>query len=430
MSFDSALIHFPRPLRWLFIDLNSYFASVEQQLDARLRNRPIIVSPIDTDTTCAIAASYEAKAYGIRTGTPVWEAKRKCRDLIVVSAQHGRYVEFHHAIMEEIWRHIPVTKVCSIDEAACWLADNENSAEGAYALGMRIKAGIRRNVGDCLRSSIGIAPNRLLAKIASNMQKPDGLTILRADDLPQRLFPLKLRDITGVGARMEKRLMRKGVYDIAGICSRSPQDMGRIWGGMNGDQLWYLLHGFDLPEKATTRRSIGHSSVLAPENRGLESARLASRRLAVKASSRLRREGYYTQQVILHARFVDYSKWGHALRLVATQDSFRIVEALEGLWPALARASARFPSNNCIKMLGVTLAEIVPVDAAQYSLFDLPAVQAPPKRSLKLSQAMDHINQRFGRNAVMLGPKLAGRPDQVGTKIAFTRIPDAAEFRE
>ena len=81
-------------------------------------------------------------------------------------------------------------------------------------------------------------------------------------------------------------------------------------------------------------------------------------------------------------------------------------------------------------MLGLTLAEIVPVDGAQYSLFDLPTVQIPPKRSLKLSQAMDHINQRFGRNAVMLGPKLAGRPDQVGTKIAFTRIPDAAEFRE
>ena len=92
----------PRPLRWLFLDLNSYFASVEQQLQPSLRGRPVIVAPVGSDTTVAIAASVEAKRYGIRTGTPVWEAKRLCRELVVTPARHKRYVEFHDAIVAEI----------------------------------------------------------------------------------------------------------------------------------------------------------------------------------------------------------------------------------------------------------------------------------------------------------------------------------------
>src|SRR6476469_8760224 len=132
----------PRPLRWLFLDLNSYFASVEQQLQPELRGRPLIVAPVGSDTTVAIAASYEAKRYGISTGTPVWEAKQKCPDLVVTPARHEKYVEFHDAIVAEVWKHIPVTQVCSIDEVACRLLDNENSAEAARALALRIKAGI------------------------------------------------------------------------------------------------------------------------------------------------------------------------------------------------------------------------------------------------------------------------------------------------
>ena len=156
----------PRPLRWLFLDLNSYFASVEQQLQPSLRGKPIIVAPVGSDTTVAIAASIEAKRFGIRTGTPVWEAKQKCRELIVTPARHERYVEFHDAIVAEVWKHVPVTQVCSIDEMACRLLDNENGRDAAVALAHRIKAGIRASVGERLTSSVGIAPNRLLAKLA------------------------------------------------------------------------------------------------------------------------------------------------------------------------------------------------------------------------------------------------------------------------
>ncbi|RYD61486.1 MAG: type VI secretion protein ImpB, partial [Sphingomonadales bacterium] len=300
MPAESPLLAFPpRPLRWLFLDLNSYFASVEQQLDPALRGKPVIVAPVDSDTTVAIAASVEAKKYGIGTGTPVWEARRLCRDLIVTPARHDKYVEFHNAIVEEIWRHIPVTHVCSIDEVACRLLDNENSPEAAIALAHRIKAGIRATLGECMTSSVGIAPNRLLAKLASDMMKPDGLVMFTADQLPHRLFEMKLRDIAGIGAKMERRLAQDGILDIRQYCERRPRDAGHAWGGVNGDRLWYQLHGVDLPEKPTQSRTIGHSHVLSPNKRGPEATRLTARRLALKTASRLRRKGYRSRLLVL-----------------------------------------------------------------------------------------------------------------------------------
>jgi DNA polymerase IV len=424
----------PRPLRWLFLDLNSYFASVEQQLQPALRGRPIIVAPVDSDTTVAIAASIEAKRYGISTGTPVWEAKRLCRDLIVTPARHDRYVEFHQAILEEIWKHIPVTRVCSIDEVACRLLDNENDREAAIALARRVKAGIRAHVGDCLKSSVGIAPNRLLAKLASDLQKPDGLTVFTADDLPHRLYGLKLRDIAGIGAKMERRLAVDGINDIAELCARRPRDAGHAWGGTNGDRLWYLLHGVDLPEKPTQNRTIGHSHVLSPRMRGLEPTRLTARRLAIKAASRLRRKGYRSRLLLLHGKFEDdKSNWRASVKLPATQDSFVILHALDGLFPRLADAGRRRPGGFRLRMVGVTLAEIEAVEGEQDSLFALLDPDDPlarETRTLALSRAMDRMNERFGRNAVTVGPLHGGRIDRVGTKIAFGRIPDADEFHE
>lgn len=424
----------PRPLRWLFLDLNSYFASVEQQLDPALRGKPVIVAPVDADTTVAIAASVEAKRYGISTGTPVWEAKRKCRDLLIAPARHQKYVEFHDAIIAEIWKHIPVTHVCSIDEVACRLLDNENSPEAAVALAKRIKAGIRAHVGECLTSSVGIAPNRLLAKLASDLQKPDGLVVLSADRLPHCLYDLKLREIAGIGARMERRLARDGILDIRQLCERRPRDAGTAWGGTNGDRLWYLLHGVELPEKPTQSRTIGHSHVLSPSKRGLEPTRLTARRLALKAASRLRRKGYRSRLLVLHGKFEDdKSNWRASIKLPNTQDSFVILSALDSLFPRLAAAGRQRTGGFRLRMVGVTLCEIEGVEGEQGSLFaalDPDDPLARETRTLSLSRAMDRINEKFGRHAVSVGPLNGGRIDAVGTKIAFGRIPDLDEFHE
>ncbi len=431
---DSTYVFPPRPLRWLFMDLNSYFASVEQQVQPSLRGRPVIVAPVGSDTTVAIAASKEAKHYGVKTGTPVWEAKRLCPEIIVTPARHDRYLAFHDAVIAEIWRHVPVTRVCSIDEVACHLLDNECDRFGATALARRIKAGIRANVGECLTSSVGIAPNRLLAKLASDIQKPDGLVVFEEADLPHQLFSLRLRDIAGIGEKMERRLARGGINDIEQLCARAPRGAGDAWGGTNGDRLWYLLHGIDLPDKQTQSRTVGHSHVLSPRHRDDQSIRLTARRLALKAASRLRRKGYRARLLILHVRFEeDKSRWRTSIKLPATQDSFVVLNALETLYPRLRSAAAGRPGGLRARMVGVTLAEIEPVAGEQSSLFALLDPDDPLARETRgdaLSRAMDRINRRFGRNAVSVGPLNGGRLDRIGTKIAFGHIPDASEFYE
>jgi DNA polymerase-4 len=417
------------PLRWLFLDLNSYFASVEQQLQPHLRGRPVVVAPVDTDTTSAIAASYEAKAFGIRTGTPIWEAKRKCRDLLITPARHDRYVAFHDRIVAEVNRHIPVTKVWSIDEVACRLMDNENDPASVRDLARRIKAGIATNVGEYLKCSIGVAPTRLVAKIACDMRKPDGLTIIAAQELPERLYGLALTDIPGIGARMEKRLAAKGVLSIADLIARGPRRAGDAWGAVNGDRLWWSLAGFEVPEIRTQHRSIGHSQVLSPQKRDLGAALQTARRLLLKAASRLRRGGYEAKTLALHARIEGGGKFAAQAHLPATHDSFGFVARLDSLWPRLVAAA---PEGK-LRMVGVTLADIAPASTDQPSLFDRDDIDhalAREERQLRLSHAMDKANARFGKNAVTLGPLSGGRSDHVGAKIAFNRIPELAEFHE
>ena len=427
---DQAFANVPRPLRWLFLDLNAYFASVEQQLQPHLRGRPVIVAPVDSDTTVAIAASYEAKAHGITTGTPVWEAKRRCRDLLITPARHDMYVDYHHRIVAEIERHIPVTKVCSIDEVACRLLDNENGAEDVRDLARRLKAGIRDHVGEYLSCSVGVAPNRLLAKLASDMQKPDGLVILDQAELPHRLFALELQDIAGIGEKMAARLARDGVTTIEELCARRPREAGTAYGSRDGDRLWYALHGFDLPEKPTQSRTVGHSHVLSPQARAPEPARLTARRLALKAASRLRRGAWSARLLILHGRLeVTKARWHMSQRMPPTQDSFAVLATLDRLW---ARAAHDLGLQR-LRMIGVTLAEIAPDEGDQPSLWsrlDPGDPLARETRTLGLSRAMDRVNERWGRNAVSVGPLTGGRLDRVGAKIAFGRIPEAAEFHE
>ncbi len=417
------------PLRWLYLDLNSYFASVEQQLHPELRGRPIVVAAVDTDSTSAIAASIEAKRLGIRTGTRIWEAKAKCRDLVVVPGRHDEYVRFHHKVIAEVNRHVPVMAVCSIDEVACRLLNNENSIAAVTALAGRIKAGLREHVGECLTASIGVAPNRLLAKMAADMQKPDGLTILTADTIRTRLEALPLADIPGVGRNMERRLAAQGVVSMAQLLALSAQEAKRLWGSVWGERLHWLLKGHEVAEVATHTRSIGHSQVLEPAKRPLVPARLVARRLCLKAATRLRRAGNRSGWLGLAVKGeVRGERWKAGVKLPPVMDSFSMLAALEDLW-AWMQAESGYAR---LLQVAVVLAELTPADAVQPDLFDGAAAPCArlDARRLALSQAMDKVNQRFGRDAVTLGHDARGATRSRGPLIAFTRIPELAEFHE
>ena len=454
------------PLRWLYLDLNSYFASVAQQLDPGLRGRPVAIAPVDTDATSAIAASYEAKAFGIRTGTPIWQAKAMCRDLIVVPARHEDYVRFHHAIIAEVERHVPITAVCSIDEVACRLCDNENGGVEVRALARRIKAGIAANVGTELRSSIGVAPNRLLAKMAADMEKPDGLTVLDDACRDARLRALQPNDIPGVGRNMERRLAAAGVVTMDRVLSLTPREARAVWGSVWGERLHWLLKGVDLPELATQRRTIGHSQVLGPDTRAPDRARIVARRLCLKAATRLRRMGCRTGFVVLSVKgegrvgeertgegwsgagragdapvligpapawagrmaALPGGRWSHGQKLVAAHDNFTLLAVLDALW---TRMRGELPDQR-YRQVAVTFLELTDAAATQLALFDDGSAVTPAteERRLALSIAIDRMNARFGRDAVTVGHDARGATRSSGPKIAFTRIPELAEFWE
>jgi DNA polymerase-4 len=428
-AFHDAALAPPDGLRWLYIDFNSYFASVEQQLDPRLRGKPVAVIPVETESTCAIAASYEAKAFGIRTGTPVYEAKRMCPGLICVLGRHEHYVAFHHRILAEIDRHIPVTRVCSIDEMACALMKNERTEVRVAEIAASIKAGLAKNIGEYVRCSIGVASSKYLAKVATDLKKPDGFTILRQGDLPDRLFSMKLRDLPGIGFSMEKRLNRAGIYDMQALCRLQPKHMRAVWGSVWGEKMWYYLRGFDLPDEETQRGSVGHSHVLAPELRPPREAYAVARRLTMKAAARLRRMDYYAKKFALSVRVENGPRFGLEASCMPAQDSFTFLAFLEEMWNELMREGR----GQRVKKINVVLHGLVPAQDLQVQ----PDLFAPPPlgektrlKCEKISQAMDALNQKFGKDTVLLGMTPQQGSAFTGTRIAFTRILDIEEFVE
>ena len=411
-------------LRWLYLDMNSYFASCEQQAEPRLRGKPVIVVPVMSDFTSAIAASREAKTFGVRTGTGVREAKARCPGLKIVEARPDYYVEMHDRILREVDHVIPVEKVCSIDEVACRLMGPQQLEAPARALGYRIQRRILENIGQCMTASIGIAPSRLLAKTAADMQKPLGLTVLRMDALPGQLLDIDLTDFAGIGGSMARRLSGAGVYDVRQLWHLSPSRMRQIWGGIMGEHFWYALHGTDPPEAESERSTISHSHVLPAALRPVEAARAVARRLTAKCGSRLRRMGYKCGGLHLS---VSGAARGHGraeARFALTADSFRLLEAADDLW----RTCVAQLDEGRVKKVSVTCLHLTEGDLSPDLFGWTPEVSEDP-RHMRLLTALDGLNQRFGKDAITIGPrtKLHGF---VGAKIAFNRIPERQEFWE
>ncbi len=418
----------PEKLGWLYVDFNSYFASIEQQMHPVLRGKPVAVIPLETEATSAIAASYEAKAFGIRTGTPIYEARKLCPDLICVVARHDHYVRYHHLLIEEIDRHIPVTDVCSIDEMACKLMRNECAPEQAIQIAHNIKAGIAKNVGEYIRCSIGIAPNRYLAKIATDLKKPDGLTILSPQDLPERLYELHLRDLPGIGPRMETRLNQAGIRTMRQLMALPPKQMRAVWGNLWGEKIWYMLRGIQIDTEKSDRHSIGHSQVLSPEHRPPDHARIVARRLMIKTAARLRRMKMKTRQLSLSARTEDGYRFAAETSFQPVQDSFTLLDLLDDLWQRIAPQMR----GKRLKKVSITVSSLSDEEHTQSDLFDtVPHAEKEQKEKFaRISEAMDQLNHKFGRDTIMPGLLKDQSRNFSGTKVAFTRIPDMEEFLE
>ncbi|CAG1007926.1 DNA polymerase IV [Phycisphaerales bacterium] len=409
--------------------MNSYFASVEQQVHPDLRGKAIAVVPVESDSTSVIAASYPAKAFGIRTGTKVGDARRMCPGLILVKGRPDEYVRAHHKVLAAIDTVLPVHAVHSIDECSCRLMGTECEPVRAEELGRRIKRAILRDVGECLTSSVGIAPNRFLAKVAADMQKPDGLTVLKSEEIPEKLLGLKLIDLPGIGVKMQERLRRAGVTTIDQLYNMDEPGLGKSWGSVVGREWWYLLRGLPVHDPfdgERPRRTIGHSHVLGPESRDEHKARQVAMRLLAKVGQRARHLGYVAANMTLSLRYLGslgdrargagtgwskgdaQSRWHARGALGGVNDTESLIRVFASLW-------AQRPPGRLLQV-GVTLHDLSPVG-------DTPSLFEGQQRLDRLASAMDKINRKYGADAVYPAAMHEARKS-APRRIAFGNIPD------
>lgn len=439
-------------LRYLFIDFNAFFAGVEQHDDPALRGRPVIVTPLKSDHTMAIAASYEARPFGITRGTKVFEARDLCPDIAVRPARHDRYVQVHKQLMAEIERHLPLAKVYSIDEAAFRLSPSEARAPQALAIGAQIMEGIRNNVGPALRASIGVAQTRLLAKLAAESNKPDGMTALSPQDLPGKLVDIALRDIPGIGSGVAARLAKCGITDFMGLWNLSPKQARAIWRSVQGERFWYGLHGYEVDEPETKKSTLGHSRVLTGGFDVPDKARIVARALLLKAASRLRHHELYASRLSLGVKIRPDGRWEGSAAGVPSQDSYRFLHDLDALWERFL--SSQLDGVHGLKLRSVTvylhgLAHGHAAAVQQGDLFAERVRDEKAEKRARLWRAIDKINadpdRKFARLAgkdTSLPREICDTPDRhvmlarqqdldlnyLGTKIAFSRVPDEVEF--
>jgi DNA polymerase-4 len=404
-------------LRYLFIDFDSFFASVEQQLHPELRGRPVGVVPsLGVETTCCIAASYEAKAFGVKTGTGVREARALCPGIVFVEAGHSDYVRLHERIKKRIHEIIYVEAVLSIDEMYGKLPPHWQPPEVARRKALEIKTALADTIGPYIRASIGLAPNRFLAKLASKLEKPDGLTCIDFDDLPAKLYRFQLSDITGIGRRIERRLHTARIMDMEALCSASRRKLHRIWGGIEGDRMWYALRGVDIPAVATQRSTIGHSHVLPPRLRSFHGAHATLHRMLQKACLRLRAMDYFAGHLWIGVKFGFDLRWEAATHCFPTQDTVVLSQQLNRLW-------AQHPPNvpDPTKVI-VTLSRLEPLGAHTPSLFE----EAGQTRRIQLQRTADAVNKRFGGRTLYYAEAMEAQqsPEAAPMRIAFNHIPD------
>lgn len=449
------------PLRCLFIDMNAFFASVEQNDDPALRHKPVGVIPTMAETTCCIAASYEAKALGIKTGTPVWEARKLSQGRIIFKiANHERYVLMHNRIVDAVGSIIPVGRIASIDEMTCRLIGDEQRKERAVQVAYDIKSAIHAKAGDYLTCSIGIAPNWMLAKVASDMQKPDGLVVFSDENLPEALYGLKLQDFPGIGPRMTRRLSLHGVFAVRQLCAMSAKALSEVWGSKVLGGRWFrLLRGEDVADTPTHRQTVSHSHILPPTLRNEAGAFGVLVKLTHKAAARLRKINYWAGAVSVDISFQEPSssslpnepvfrpqtqeqyvslpddfdlhgelgeiavqkpapkarrwrvqrKWDAGCHLPLCQDTPNILRAVTKLWK-------QRPQGMPFKV-GMVLSDLRPARCSTPSLFE------DDRNAANLSLVMDEVNREFGASVIHFGT-MHGMKEAAPTRIAFTQIPD------
>lgn len=378
----------------LHVDFDAFFASVEQRRNPQLRGRPVIVGGTSRRGVVS-AASYEAREYGVRSAMPMWEARRRCPQATVLPVDGAAYAEYSARAREILVRFTPRMDPTSIDEAYLDVTGSLRLFGGLEALLARIKREIGEELG--ITVSIGVAPNRLVAKMASDWEKPDGLSVVRADELPQRLRELPVEDIPGVGEVTQTKLARMGVHTM-GQLARVPRTLLERHFGAHGGYLHRCALGQDdtpvgywEPEE-DGRKQISREETLARDTR--DRAALEQRLLALseEVARKLRGRGQRARTVTLKVKLSNFKLFTRSETLDApTELDGEIFEVAREL---LGRV--RFGAQSA-RLVGVGVSNLSDGSGpGQLSLFE-----DAPRRDSRLARARDELAERFGSGAVI-----------------------------
>lgn len=382
-----------KPRVVLHIDMNAFFASVEQQANPSLQGKPIAV--IGRGRTVVTTASYEARAFGVKTGMNTWQARQACPQIIFVIGDNRKYTHTSSRIMAILRDYTPLVEVFSIDEA--WMDVTHSLAlfGSAENIAYQIKARIRHRFG--ITCSIGIAPNKLLAKLASEMKKPDGLTVILPEEVSRVLEWLPAKELCGIGKKMERHLLMLGIQTCGELGRYDVKRLTRKF-GVIGEQLHRMGRGLDdspvVPaEEQEKVKSVGHSMTLDRDIHSRQDIQRYLLQLSEMVGRRARRYGVAGKTVHLAIRFADFSMAGkQQTRREPTNQSDEIYnEALKILDTQVI--------NQPIRLLGVRITNLS--DQQQ----QLPLFEDERRKTLATS-AMDEVNNKYGSFTVTYGSVL------------------------
>ncbi len=385
------------------VDMNAFFASVEQQCNPHLRGKPIVVCGNAKLRTVVAACSYEAKAFGIKNGMSIPEAKLLCPQVIPVGGSSARYVFVSHRIFEILREYTPHVEVFSIDEAFMDMTHTWSlKGHSIEAVGRSIKKQIVKELG--LRSSVGMAPNKLLAKLGSNRQKPDGLVRIQMGDIPTLMARLPIEDLCGIGKQLKLALNDLGIFTGADLGAASESMMVKRF-GVYGRKMRLMGQGVDYsPVVATASddsvKSMGHSYTLSSDTSNEETLRGVLLRLSEKVARRLRKKSYCGRTVSLTVRYAGFET--RSWQQVQPENVNSGLSIYHAAWRLFMRHS--WPLKYRVRLLGVSVSQLNR-EAQQLNFLD------DEVKRRKIDACLDTMSDRFGEFSIVraraLGPLIS-----------------------
>ena len=379
--------------RVLFVDMNSFFASCEQQVNYYLRGRPVGVCVYTGKYGCVIAPSVEAKRAGVKTGMRLNDAIQLCPDLVPIETNPARYREFHVKIMNVLRKYADDVLPKSIDEAVVNLTQYKWMYKDPVQVAYRIKEDIKNEVGDWLRCSIGVAPNTFLAKLASDLQKPDGLTIINPENIDTVLAKLDLQDLPGISSNYARRLERAGITNPLKMRYTSAQILREIFKSVEGYYWHYRLNFYEFDINSHAYKSMQAQRQISKEQRSsVESVEQVFMTLCMRLEQRMVKHGVYCKTIGFTARYGEPERWDDYFSISEPiQDGIELMNLIrERIDQFLQKYHAKPIFTTDVRSLGITVTNFVKKEDVQPNLFE------DRSRQNKLRETVYEIKNRFG----------------------------------